>query len=67
MLDEDVIEEIENDKFHLYSVSIIDEAIEIMFDRPAKEVHEKVQKVIQEKADTASEYKEKSKEKKEDK
>lgn len=66
MLDEEVIEEIENEKFHLYSVNNIDEAIEIMFDRPAEEVHEKVQKVIKDKAEIASEYKEKGKEKKED-
>ncbi|MGM0446245.1 MAG: Lon protease family protein [Bacillota bacterium] len=66
MLDEDVIEEIENDKFHLYSVNNIDEAIEIMFDRPAKEVHKKVHKVIKEKAEIASEFKEKGKEKKHD-
>lgn len=66
MLNEEVIEKIKNDKFHLYSVGKIDEAIEIMFDRPAEEVHKKVQEVIREQAEKASEFKEKIKRKHED-
>jgi hypothetical protein len=37
-----------------------------MFDRPAEEVHKKVQEVIREQAEKASEFKEKIKRKHED-
>ncbi|MFO7814176.1 MAG: AAA family ATPase [Halanaerobiales bacterium] len=62
MLKEDIIDDIKDDKFHLYSVSDIEEAIELMFDRPAEEVHEKVKEVMKEKAEKAVEYKSKGKE-----
>jgi lon-related putative ATP-dependent protease len=65
MLDDEIIEEIKNEDFHLYSISEIDEAIEIMFNRPAKEVHKKVKEVMQEKAEKASHFKGKDKDKEE--
>src|SRR6056297_2450541 len=61
MLEEEVINAIEDDKFQLYSISNIDEAIELMFDRPADEVHQKVKEVMEEKAAKAAEFKGKNK------
>ena len=62
MLKEDVIDDIKDGKFHLYAVNDIDQAIEIMFDRPAEEVHDKVKEVMKEKAEKAVEFKSKEKE-----
>lgn len=59
MLKEEIIKAINEDKFHLYAISNIDEAIEIMFDRPAEEVHKKVQEEMKAKAEKAAKFKEK--------
>ncbi len=63
MLEEEIVDAIDNDEFHLYAISEIDEAIELMFDRPAEEVHQKVQEVMEEKAKKAAEFKSKDKDK----
>src|SRR6056297_2627188 len=57
MLKDEIIQEVKKDKFHIYSVSNIDEAIEIMFDKPSDEVHQKVKKVMKEKAEKAAKLK----------
>jgi len=56
MLKDEVIEAVENDEFQIYSIEDIDEAIEIMFNRPADEVHEKVNEVLKDIAEKASQF-----------
>ncbi len=46
MLRPDVVEAVKQKKFHLYSITTIDEGIEILFGNPAKLVHAKVDKLL---------------------
>ena len=62
MLSEEVIDAIDKGKFNLYSIDDINQAIELMFDRPAEEVHQKVQEVMIDKAEKAAQFKGKGKE-----
>lgn len=56
MLSDAVIEAVKENKFSIYTVKDIDEAIELMMGRPAEEVHKKVEEVLSEYADKAVEY-----------
>jgi len=56
MLKDEVIKAVKNDEFHIYSIEDIDEAIELMFNKPAKEVHEKVNEVLKDIAEKASQF-----------
>ena len=62
MLSEEVIDAIDKGEFNLYSIDDINQAIELMFDRPAEEVHQKVQEVMIDKAEKAAQFKGKGKE-----
>lgn len=46
MLRPDVVEAVKQKKFHIYSIKTIDEGIEILFGKPAKPVHAKVDKLL---------------------
>ena len=56
MLKDEVVKAVENDEFHIYSIKDIDEAVELMFDRPASEVHENVNKVLNDMAEKARQF-----------
>jgi predicted ATP-dependent protease len=56
MLKEEVINAVENDEFNIYIVKNIDEAIELMMDKPAAIVHEKVEKALSQFAKKTSEF-----------
>ena len=56
MLKDEVIEAVKEDKFKIYSVEDIDEAIELMFARPAQEVHDKVNEVLEDIAKKAQQF-----------
>ena len=47
MLDKELIEEVKEGKFHIYAISKLDEALEILTDEPAKEIHDKVGKKLE--------------------
>ena len=47
MLDQELIKDINNGKFHIYVVSELDEAIEILTDIPAEEVHNRVKEKLE--------------------
>jgi len=66
MLKEDVMESVEEDDFHVYTIEEIDEAIELFFDRPAGEVHEKMEESLAELAEKAKEMRGLGKEQAED-
>lgn len=51
MLDEEIIEAVKNDKFNLYNIEEIDEALELMLEKPAEEVHQAVQEKLEEYAE----------------
>ncbi|RCW86817.1 lon-related putative ATP-dependent protease [Halanaerobium sp. DL-01] len=51
MLNDEVLDAVKNNQFHLYSVEKIDQALEIMLDTPADEVHKKVKAVLKEYAE----------------
>lgn len=56
MLDEEVIQAVEEGKFHIYPVKEIDEAIQIMMKTPADEVHRKVHQRLKELAEEAEKF-----------
>lgn len=56
MLKDEVIEAVEKDEFKIYSVDDIDQAIELMFDRPVEEVHEKIDQVLKDMAEKAVQF-----------
>ncbi|MBM7624870.1 Lon protease family protein [Sporohalobacter salinus] len=60
MLKPEIIEAVNNDKFNIYSVKEIDEAIEIMMETEAEEVHEQVKKELKQLADKVTEFVSKS-------
>ncbi len=55
MLDEEIIEAVKDDKFNLYSIEEIDEALELMLEKPAEEVHQAVQEKLEEYAELEEE------------
>ena len=55
MLDQEVIDAVEQDKFHLYSIEDIDQALEIMLDQEAEAVHAAVKEKLEEYAELESE------------
>ena len=55
MLKNEVIESVENGDFHIYTISEIDEAIDLFFERPVEEVHEEMESSLEELADKARE------------
>lgn len=57
MLKNEVVEAVKNDQFAVYTISDIDEAIELFFDKPAEEVHEKVSEALAEMAENIKEMK----------
>lgn len=56
MLDGEVIKAVEDGSFKIYTIENIDQAIEIMMDRPANEVHQMVQKALDQYAEKASNF-----------
>lgn len=56
MLKEEVIEAVEDGEFNIYTVTDINEAIELIMDKPAEVVHEAVSKSLEEFAEKAAEY-----------
>ena len=56
MLKEEVIDAVKEDEFHIYAVEDIEEAIELMFDRPANEVHNKVEEELSKMAERAKDF-----------
>jgi len=55
MLDEEIIEAVKNDKFNLYNIEEIDEALELMLEKPAEEIHQAVQEKLEEYAELEEE------------
>ena len=55
MLDEEIIEAVKNDKFNLYNIEEIDEALELMLEKPAEETHQAVQEKLEEYAELEEE------------
>ncbi|MGM0601805.1 MAG: Lon protease family protein [Bacillota bacterium] len=51
MLNDEVLDAVKNDQFHLYSIEEIDQALEIMLDTSAEKVHQKVKEVLKEYAE----------------
>ncbi len=58
MLKQKVLKAVEEGKFSIYRMSSIDEAIELMLDKPAEEVHGKVEEALKEFARKAKEFEE---------
>jgi lon-related putative ATP-dependent protease len=56
MLKPEVVEAVEQGKFHIYSAETIDDAIEIMTGIPAEEFHKKVKQSLKKMAETAREF-----------
>lgn len=56
MLKPEVVEAVEQGKFHIYSAETIDDAIEIMTGIPAEEFHKKVKASLKKMAETAREF-----------
>ncbi|MGM0409852.1 MAG: Lon protease family protein [Bacillota bacterium] len=56
MLEDEVLDSVKDDEFSIYAVEDIDEAIELMFDRPAEEVHKKVNKNLEDLALKAQKF-----------
>jgi lon-related putative ATP-dependent protease len=55
MLDDQVIKAVEEGKFSVYAIEDIDQAIELMMGRPAQEVHDQVQEIVDEYAEKVDE------------
>ncbi len=55
MLDAQVIKAVEEEKFSVYTIENIDQAIELMLGKPAQEVHDKVQEIVDEYAERMDE------------
>jgi predicted ATP-dependent protease len=51
MLNEDVRAAVDEKKFHLWAIASVDEGLEVLTGRPAKEVHEKAGKRLRELAE----------------
>ena len=58
MLKDEIVEAVEAEKFNVYTITEIDEAIELFFDRPASEVHDLVSTSLEQMAERAREIKE---------
>jgi predicted ATP-dependent protease len=56
MLKPEVVEAVEQGKFHIYSAETIDDAIEIMTGISAEEFHKKVKASLKKMAETAREF-----------
>ena len=56
MLKQEVINAVKGDEFNIYVVEEINEAIELMFDRPAEEIHSKVEEKLNIMANKAKKY-----------
>lgn len=56
MLKPEVVDAVEQCKFHIYSAETIDDAIEIMTGVPAEEFHKKVKQSLKKMAETAREF-----------
>lgn len=56
MLDDSVIQAVEEGKFSIYSVENIDQAIELMLNKAADDVHKKVEEVLADYADKAASF-----------
>lgn len=63
LLDEEVISAVEEGLFNIYGIGEIDEAIEILLNTPAEEVHEMVGRRLAEMAEEAEKYSGKEEEK----
>lgn len=59
MLNDEIVQAVKDEKFHIYVVEEIDQAIEIMFDRSAEVVHQKVKDIMEDKAQKAADFKSK--------
>ena len=46
MLDDALVEDVKAGNFHVYAVSTIDEAVEIVMDMPAKKIDKKIKKKL---------------------
>ena len=55
MLDEEIIEAVKNGDFNLYSIEDIDEALEIMLDKSAEEIHRSAKEKLEEFAEKENE------------
>jgi lon-related putative ATP-dependent protease len=55
MLDQEVIEAVREENFHLYSIEKIDEALELLLEKPAEEIHQSVQEKLIEYAELEEE------------
>ncbi len=56
MLKQEIIDAVEKEKFSIYIVKEIDQAIEIMLDKPAEIVHDKVKKALDEYASKINKF-----------
>ena len=56
MLRDDIVQAVEDGKFHVWSVETIDEGIEIMMGVPAADVHAKAKEKLKELADKLAAY-----------
>ena len=57
MLKDKIVDSVESGEFNVYTITEIDEAIELFFDRPAEEVHEAVIEALDEMAENLKEMK----------
>ncbi len=57
MLKDEIVDRVESGEFNVYTITEIDEAIELFFDRPAKDVHEAVKESLDEMAENLKEMK----------
>jgi len=47
MLDKELIDDVKKERFHIYAISKLDDALEILADKPAEKVHNKVREKLE--------------------
>ena len=47
MLDKELIDDVKKERFHIYAISKLDDALEILTDKPAEKVHNKVREKLE--------------------
>ncbi|MGM0414352.1 MAG: Lon protease family protein [Bacillota bacterium] len=57
MLKDEIVDSVESGEFNVYTITDVDEAIELFFDKPAEEVHAKVKETLEEMAENIKEMK----------
>ena len=62
MLKDEVIEAVEDGKFHIHAIKNVDQAIQLMMDKDAEQIHEKVNNKLKELAKQADQFSDKENE-----